>query len=357
METFSVFFIATIGRVTRSKAALDSQHLPQRVPSPPVTTPEEQVCETEVSANRSESRMPPMEGVTPATPNSGLTFGQFAPKTLKSFSGADGRDFATWFRSFEDMARMVNPPLPDQIKTNTFVGHLEGEARDLVDEMPDEDKNDYAKIVELLRNHFESPHFRSLARQQLCDCKQNPTESARDFAERLKQIVKKVTRGQPRNTQRERLLDEYVDRLKPSLRFHVKAANPPTFDEAVIKAVMYESLLADAANSLSIFPGTQPAIPAVNVLSATARDRSSAPRFFRRRGTTGESPYFLMFGRDPVFTIDRILQPQSRPQIPGASETDEYKAQLVSALRLAWQQAADHARSQELKEAHFPKCP
>ncbi|VDP51049.1 unnamed protein product [Heligmosomoides polygyrus] len=52
----------------------------------------------------------------------------------------------------------------------------------------------------------------------------------------------------------------------------------------------------------------------------------------------GESPYFLMFGRDPVFTIDRILQPQSRPQIPGPSGTDEYKAQLVSALRLAWQQ-------------------
>ncbi|VDP37032.1 unnamed protein product [Heligmosomoides polygyrus] len=167
---YSVFCAATIGRVTRSKATLDSQHLPRQVPSPPVTTPEvgspaqfeEQVCETEVSANRNQPRMPPMEGDTPAAPNSGLTFGQFAPKTLKSFSGADGRDFATWFRSFEDMVRMVNPPLPDQIKTNSFVGHLEGEARDLVDEMPDEDKNDYANIVELLRNHFESLTFAAL---------------------------------------------------------------------------------------------------------------------------------------------------------------------------------------------------
>lgn len=50
---------------------------------------------------------------------------------------------------------------------------------------------------------------------------------------------------------------------------------------------------------------------------------------------TGESPYFLMFGRDPVFTIDRILLPEARPQIPGPSETDDYKAQLVSALQLA----------------------
>ncbi|EYC37942.1 hypothetical protein Y032_0755g2075, partial [Ancylostoma ceylanicum] len=36
---------------------------------------------------------------------------------------------------------MVNPPLPEQLKTNTLVGFLEGEARDLVDEMPDQDKN------------------------------------------------------------------------------------------------------------------------------------------------------------------------------------------------------------------------
>ncbi|VDO25339.1 unnamed protein product [Heligmosomoides polygyrus] len=50
---------------------------------------------------------------------------------------------------------------------------------------------------------------------------------------------------------------------------------------------------------------------------------------------TGKSPYFLMFGRDPVFTIDRIQLPDARPQIPGPLETDDYKAQLVSALRLA----------------------
>uniref|UniRef100_A0A183G4D7 CCHC-type domain-containing protein n=1 Tax=Heligmosomoides polygyrus TaxID=6339 RepID=A0A183G4D7_HELPZ len=193
------------------KSGLRFPALPRQVSSPPVTTPEvgssahfeKQVCETEVSANINQPRMPPMEGDTPATRNSGLTF----------------------------------------------------------------DRNDYAIIVELLRNHFESPHFRSLARQQLCDCKQNPAESARDFAERLKQIVKKVTRGQPRNTQCERLLDDYVDRLKPSLRFHVNAATPPpTSDEAVIKAVMYESLLADAANSLTIFQFSRhPTTPNSNV--------------------------------------------------------------------------------------------
>ncbi|VDP23941.1 unnamed protein product [Heligmosomoides polygyrus] len=82
--------------------------------------------------------MLPIQGDAAAAFPGGLTFGQLAPKTLKPFSGANGRDFETWFRSFEDAVRMVNPPLPDQLKTNTLVGYLEGEARDLVDEMSEE---------------------------------------------------------------------------------------------------------------------------------------------------------------------------------------------------------------------------
>uniref|UniRef100_A0A7I5EED3 RNA-directed DNA polymerase n=1 Tax=Haemonchus contortus TaxID=6289 RepID=A0A7I5EED3_HAECO len=72
---------------------------------------------------------------------------------------------------------------------------------------------------------------------------------------------------------------------------------------------------------------------------------------------TGETPFFLMFGRDPVFTIDRILLPQTRPQIPGPSETDEYRAQLVSALHLAWKQAVEHARTyKQLMAAQYDKA-
>ncbi|KHJ88557.1 integrase core domain protein [Oesophagostomum dentatum] len=64
---------------------------------------------------------------------------------------------------------------------------------------------------------------------------------------------------------------------------------------------------------------------------------------------TGETPYFLMFGRDPVFTIDRILNPTERPHMPTFDEAAEYKAQLISALHLAWSQAAEHARDYKAK--------
>lgn len=59
---------------------------------------------------------------------------------------------------------------------------------------------------------------------------------------------------------------------------------------------------------------------------------------------TGETPYFLMFGRDPTFVIDKILQPKERIEIPNFDETSEYKAQLVSGLQLAWNNAAEQAR-------------
>uniref|UniRef100_A0A914ED84 Integrase catalytic domain-containing protein n=1 Tax=Acrobeloides nanus TaxID=290746 RepID=A0A914ED84_9BILA len=56
--------------------------------------------------------------------------------------------------------------------------------------------------------------------------------------------------------------------------------------------------------------------------------------------TTNESPYFLMFGRDPCFAIDQILDPRVRVR---ALETDvgTYRAQLLTSLHHAWKCASD----------------
>ncbi|KAK6020216.1 hypothetical protein OSTOST_14134 [Ostertagia ostertagi] len=93
------------------------------------------------------------------------------------------------------MVPMVNPPLPEQLRTDTLMGFLEARSS----------SNCVATSSRLTAV--------SLARQQLSDCKQG----RREFADRLEQIVKKVTRGQPKATQNERLLDEYLDRLKPDV--------------------------------------------------------------------------------------------------------------------------------------------
>lgn len=221
-----------------------------------------------------------------------LAFGQFKPMPITIFNGSTGQDFSTWLRRFEDLVRMVNPPMPEQLKVNNLVGYLDGEARDLVEEMPDADKNDYTKVVSILRTHYEAPHFRNLARQQLSDCKQGANETVRDFAERMKKLVRKVTQGQTKAAQKERLLDEFLDRIKPTLRFHVKASGPSSYDDAVIKAMTYESLLAEAINNMTIIPSAGVESPAqVNVVDNPRTEHRSRWSQFRQT-------------------------PQARPQVP-----------------------------------------
>uniref|UniRef100_A0A8R1DHP4 Integrase catalytic domain-containing protein n=1 Tax=Caenorhabditis japonica TaxID=281687 RepID=A0A8R1DHP4_CAEJA len=57
--------------------------------------------------------------------------------------------------------------------------------------------------------------------------------------------------------------------------------------------------------------------------------------------TTGETPFFMVFGRDPTFTIDRIIDPT-----PSARKTDIgwFKESLTTTLRDVWKQAAVHSR-------------
>ncbi|KAL6727978.1 hypothetical protein Aduo_009797 [Ancylostoma duodenale] len=108
-----------------------------------------------------------------------------------------------------------------------------------------------------------------------------------DFAERMKKLVERVTLGQSNPVQNERLLDEFLDRLKPALKFYVKASNPPIYDEAVVKALIYESLLTEAVNNLTIFPAANSATAQVNVATTQdanqGYDRRNQPQRFRSR--------------------------------------------------------------------------
>ncbi|KAI1697427.1 hypothetical protein DdX_18510 [Ditylenchus destructor] len=56
--------------------------------------------------------------------------------------------------------------------------------------------------------------------------------------------------------------------------------------------------------------------------------------------TTNETPFYLLFGRQPIFAIDQILDPKTRDPIP-FTDTDEFKVALVKNLRFAWAIAAE----------------
>jgi transposase InsO family protein len=71
--------------------------------------------------------------------------------------------------------------------------------------------------------------------------------------------------------------------------------------------------------------------------------------------TTNESPFFLMFGRDPIFCVDQIIDPSKRPPV-AFTEEGEFKRRLVTSLKLAWE-AADEAtkKAQEKSKEQYEK--
>uniref|UniRef100_A0A8R1IXM4 RNA-directed DNA polymerase n=1 Tax=Caenorhabditis japonica TaxID=281687 RepID=A0A8R1IXM4_CAEJA len=59
-----------------------------------------------------------------------------------------------------------------------------------------------------------------------------------------------------------------------------------------------------------------------------------------QHSTTGESPFYLMYGRDPVFPIEKIIHPE--PGNDATQDPHEWKHHLTTTIQQAWRDAADH---------------
>ncbi|XGW17793.1 hypothetical protein V3C99_002409, partial [Haemonchus contortus] len=134
---------------------------------------------------------------------------------LQLFTGSsDSPQFSLWLRRFEDVLRMRGTPLTEEQKANFLIGYLDGAAREKVDELPEIQRKNYNTLVTHLRSFFESPQQRHLARQALSTCQQGLSESTTAFADRLRNLVRAATMGQDPNAQKERILEEYLARLR-----------------------------------------------------------------------------------------------------------------------------------------------
>lgn len=120
-------------------------------------------------------------------------------------------------RRLEDILRMRSvAPTPEQ-KTNFLIGFLDGVAREKTEEMTMDDRRDYDRVVAHLKGYFEGPQQRYMARQLFASCRQELGESATLFANRLLNLVRAATSGQDPATQKERVLKEFVARLRPDI--------------------------------------------------------------------------------------------------------------------------------------------
>uniref|UniRef100_A0A1I7TMG4 RNA-directed DNA polymerase n=2 Tax=Caenorhabditis tropicalis TaxID=1561998 RepID=A0A1I7TMG4_9PELO len=59
--------------------------------------------------------------------------------------------------------------------------------------------------------------------------------------------------------------------------------------------------------------------------------------------TTRETPFFLMFGRDPIFVVDQIVNPPEPTQFTA----DEWKTRLTETLQTAWKAAASQSETEQ----------
>ncbi|WKY05449.1 hypothetical protein Q1695_006009 [Nippostrongylus brasiliensis] len=192
---------------------------------------------------------------------------------VRSFSGSadDGQQFSIWLRRLEDVLRMRTSNPTEEYKANFLIGHLEGVAREKIEELPAEKRNNFSELTAFLRAYFESPQQRYVALQKLSSCEQEIGESCSAFANKILNLVRAATAGQDVNSQKERARDDFVARLRGDIRYFVKLDNPLTFEQAVEKAQTVEQLIAEASAERLMHP-TRP-VAEVQALAGTPPPR------------------------------------------------------------------------------------
>ncbi|XGW33928.1 hypothetical protein V3C99_018001 [Haemonchus contortus] len=195
-------------------------------------------------------------------------------------TGDDPMQFSLWLCRLEDVMRMKSTAWTSQQKAYFLIGNLDGVAREKVEELSEEERDDCGTLVAHLKRSFEGPQHRNLARQSLASCQQQVGESTSTFANRLLLLVRAATAGQDSSSQKERTLEEFVARLRPDIRYYVKLDNPSTFEQAVAKAQMVEQLLAEATADRLIRPSF-PHQPIAVKAAAPLRNGEVLPEIFR----------------------------------------------------------------------------
>ena len=71
------------------------------------------------------------------------------------------------------------------------------------------------------------------------------------------------------------------------------------------------------------------------------------------QASTGESPFFLLYGRDPRLPTETVLSPPKDEQV---LDLDDYKSTLVREMNSAWKSARDSVcKAQTRQKQHYDK--
>ncbi|CAB3396632.1 unnamed protein product [Caenorhabditis bovis] len=154
------------------------------------------------------------------------------------FGGSPNDTFSAFLRSFNDHANTAKPPLGDLEKRNIFLTYLTDAARDRAEEfLEQESEASFATLVNHLKVKYEDPVRAELSRQQLRTTNQLPGESVDEFAAKVRKLANSSYLGYSREYIKAKTLEAFLDGLKYDIKFHIKASNPRTFEDALNSAV------------------------------------------------------------------------------------------------------------------------
>ena len=209
---------------------------------------------------------------------------------LSSYTGKTGADFRNWLRRFEDVVAVAQPQIADGDKIKTLLAFLDQTARDRAEELMTANTT-YDELVTGLKNAFDDPQRKEIARQQLRQIRQRQGECIEDYSNRVKALARLATTGQTRAITEEKCQEAFVEGLNFDIRFHVKAASPNSFQEAVNRALHFENLLGEVTRAGTITPGNSEVSQALVNLFQNMSHRDSTPNQVQSQPNRRDNSY------------------------------------------------------------------
>jgi hypothetical protein len=159
-------------------------------------------------------------------------------QAIQPYDGNPSMSFTQWLKKFNDVLEICSN-LTDKQKLARLKLYLSGRARDEFDKLDIKDK-DYETIIQELKSKFENETSRTIGKSELASCRMGPQDSVFSFATKLQEYASKAWA----KIDDDRLMELFLDRLKPELQFDVKSHMPKTYAQAYELASNYETLLS-----------------------------------------------------------------------------------------------------------------
>jgi hypothetical protein len=161
-------------------------------------------------------------------------------QVFTTYDGNPAISFSIWAEKFQDLINLFTV-LTEKQKLARLKFCLSGPARSEFEAISPP-ASTLEDAINYLKSKFENDNTRSIARETLSICKMAPGEKVFEFASRLNNAVRAALSGETEIAIRKRLLEEFLDRLSPDLKYEVKARRPSDYTNAFELAQHFELL-------------------------------------------------------------------------------------------------------------------